>query len=189
MAAILATRFPDKAPEFWAYQATIVRAERNYHGKQWVIYDRQYRREALARKNLNWSVTDPRLYNEAFTGHAKAIPRCTYCLQDDHSAAYRPYFGYFPTPVQWQATMPPSPGDPHYFHVPPLSSQEICRRFNEGRCKQLRCKYRHACTSCNAPHPVVSYAQRLPHQATGRSRSPLRAAPKGGSAFQSGQRF
>ena len=29
MAAILATRFPDKAPEFLAYMAIIVRAERN----------------------------------------------------------------------------------------------------------------------------------------------------------------
>ena len=136
MAAILATRFPDKSPELWAYQATIVRAERNYDGKRWVTYDRQYRREALARKDLNWSVTDPRLYNEAFTGHAKAIPRCTYCLQDDHSAAFcprnptRPYLGYFPTPVPWQATMPS--GDPHY--MTPSSSQEICRCFNEGRC-------------------------------------------------------
>ena len=32
MAAILATRFPDKAPEFLAYMAIIVRAERNYDG-------------------------------------------------------------------------------------------------------------------------------------------------------------
>ncbi len=64
MAAILTTRFPDKAPELFAYQAMIVRAERNYEGKRWVSYDRQFRREALARKDLNWSVTDPRLYNE-----------------------------------------------------------------------------------------------------------------------------
>ena len=64
MAAILATRFPLKAPEFWAYQATIVRAERNYEGTRWVAYDRQFLREALAHRDLNWSVTDMRLYNE-----------------------------------------------------------------------------------------------------------------------------
>lgn len=65
MAAVLCTRFPEKAPELRAYQATIIRAERNYEGKMWVTYDR---RQALAKKDLNWSVTDPRLYNEAFTG-------------------------------------------------------------------------------------------------------------------------
>ncbi len=48
VAAILSTRFPEKAPELFAYQRSIVRVERNYEGKQWVAYDRQYRREALA---------------------------------------------------------------------------------------------------------------------------------------------
>ena len=65
MAAIIATRFPHKALELFTYQATIVQAERNYEGKRWVAYDHQYRREALARKDLNWSITDSRLY-EAF---------------------------------------------------------------------------------------------------------------------------
>ena len=84
MAAILAIRFPEKAPEFLAYQASIVRAERNYEGCQWVLYDRQYRREALARRDLDWSVPNTRLYNEAFTGRARVIPKCSYCLSDDH---------------------------------------------------------------------------------------------------------
>ena len=81
LAAILVTRFPEKAAELFAYQAYIVRAERNYEGIRW---DVQYRREALARKDLNWSMPDSHLYNEAFTGRAKAIARCTYCLQEDH---------------------------------------------------------------------------------------------------------
>jgi len=40
-----------------------------------VVYDRQYRRVALALKDLNWSVPNVRLYNEAFTGRARAGPR------------------------------------------------------------------------------------------------------------------
>ena len=99
LSAVICSRFPDKAPEMFAYQATTVRAERNYEGQQWVTYDRQFRREAPARKDLNWSVTDLRLYNEAFTGRARAIARCSFCLQDDHTDAYctkkpnRPLFG------------------------------------------------------------------------------------------------
>ena len=107
LAAVLCSRFPHKAGELFAYQAAIVRAERNYEGKRWVTYDRQFRRETLARRDLNWSVTDPRLYNEAFTGRARAIAQCTFCLQDDHAAAYcprnpnRPVFGWFPDFPTW----------------------------------------------------------------------------------------
>ena len=90
LAAVVSSRFPEKALELFAYAATIVRAERNYEGQRWVIYNRQHRREALARKDLNWSVSDSRLYNEAFTGRAKAIARCSFCLQDDHSDMYCP---------------------------------------------------------------------------------------------------
>jgi len=86
--AILATRFPDKAQEFLAflaYIAIIVRAERNYDGDRWAVHDRQFRREALARKDLNWSVTNSRLYSEALTRRAWCIARCGFCLTDNHT--------------------------------------------------------------------------------------------------------
>jgi len=76
MAAVLVIRFPNQAPELLAYQASIIREEHNYDGKCWVIYDRQYRREALARKDLNWSEPNSRLYNETFTGSAKSTACC-----------------------------------------------------------------------------------------------------------------
>ena len=43
MAALHSTRFPQKAPELFAYMATVVRAERNYESGRWVTYDRQFR--------------------------------------------------------------------------------------------------------------------------------------------------
>jgi len=74
MVALVVTRFPHKAPQLFAYQAAIARAERNYEAGRWVAYDRQFRREALMRQDLNWSVPDKRLYSEAFTGRARSIP-------------------------------------------------------------------------------------------------------------------
>ncbi len=131
MAAILATRFPEKAPEFLAYQASIVRVERNYEGCQWVLYNRQYRREALARRDLNWSVPNTRLYNEAFIGRAWVIPKCSYCLSDDHLAG----------------SCPVNPAS--------MSKWEPCRNFNEGKCKRSSCRYTHVCLSCHEAHPWV----------------------------------
>lgn len=80
MAAVLCTQFPEKAPELWAYQATIIRAEWNYEGKRWVTYDCQFHWQALTKRDLNWSITDPRLYDDAFTGRARSIVRCSFCL-------------------------------------------------------------------------------------------------------------
>jgi len=53
IAAILTIRYPEKAPEFLGYMAMIVGTERNYEGDRWVVYDQQFKREPLARKDLN----------------------------------------------------------------------------------------------------------------------------------------
>ena len=90
MAALLASRFPEKALELFAYQASIVRAKHNFVDRRWVAFDRCFRREALTPKNLDWPVPNACLYNEAFTGRARAIPRCSFCLQGDHVAQYCP---------------------------------------------------------------------------------------------------
>ena len=100
LAAVLCKKYPDKAAEFWAYQTSILRAARNFEGTAWVAYDRQYRREALARQDLNWSACNARLYNEAFTGRAKAIPRCQHCLSETHASATCPLTTPDPT-VLW----------------------------------------------------------------------------------------
>ena len=158
MAAVLVTRFPEKAPELFAFQATIVRAERNYEGNRWVTYDRQFRREALAQRDLNWSVTDSRLYNEAFTGRARAIARCSFCLQDDHAAPHCPRNPDRMWPNPWLQPFPfPAPmvtAGQLYGAPPPTPShhQEVCRRFNEGRCRQARCRYTHVCKECHMHH-------------------------------------
>ena len=75
---------PHQSAEMWVYQSAIIRAARNFKGTAWVAYDHQYRREALARKDLNWSVVNSRLYSEAFTSRSKVIPRCRYCLSETH---------------------------------------------------------------------------------------------------------
>ena len=152
MAALLASRFPENAPELFAYQASVVRAERNFDNRRWVAYDRCYRREALAQKNLDWSVPNARLYNEAFTGHARAVPRCSFCLQEDHVSQAcprnpnRPWFGWLPAPSHSLQT----PQSPRV-----AQSAECCRRYNDGKCKLSpnTCRYSHCCTECGGPHP------------------------------------
>ena len=86
----------------------------------------------LARKDLNWSTPDTRLYSEALTGRARSFPRCTYSLRDDHSSQHCPQ-----NPdqlwVTWHSGAAPWQGP----SATPIScrSSELCRRFNEGRCR------------------------------------------------------
>ena len=187
MAALLVTRFPLKAPELFAYLAAVVRAERNYEVGRWVAYDRQFRREALARKSLDWSVPDPRLYSEAFTGRAKSIPRCSVCLQDDHLTQRCPqnpdnsWWGWPVGPGHWTA---PSPGQAFGGPRHPRRPREVCRRFNEGLCRLPTCRFIHTCSACNGDHAAIHCNKG--HQ---RDRSPSRMLTAQPRFNQSGPRY
>ena len=75
MAAILSSVYPEKAPHFFAYLRTITKASRTFQSSAWASYDTAYRRQAANRGSLDWGVVDAALYNEAFAGRAKIIPR------------------------------------------------------------------------------------------------------------------
>lgn len=146
-----------------------------YEGKRWVKYDCQFRREALSYKDLNWSVINSCLYNETFTGRARAIPRCSYCGQDDHGEATcshnpnRPMLAFFPNMSTWPGYMlPPNAGTSH-----------LWRDLNEGRCKRQHCKYQHLCNKCHGNHPQVDCTYIPPVAGPNRSCSPHRSTPRG----------
>ena len=65
---------------------SIIRVHRNYEDGAWMAYDVAYRRQALARQDLHWSRVGNALYNEAFTGRARAIPRCKHCLGENDAS-------------------------------------------------------------------------------------------------------
>ena len=151
MAAVITSMFPEKAPELFSYQGSIVQAERNFDNHRWVSYDRCYRWEALANKDLNWSVPNLRLYNEAFTGHARSILRCSHCLQEDHTSwecPRNPTRQWYPWPPQDTMALP------NPTRQPCQQSSKRCRRFNEGRCRHsaTTCRYLHKCLECWGPH-------------------------------------
>ena len=150
MAAVLVSRFPEKAPELWAYQSTILNVAHSYEGATWVAYDQQYRREMLARKDLNWSVPNSRLYNEAFTGRARFMPRCQHCLSEDHGSTGCPQHpnpmvvGWFQPPSNLPlSTLPSLPPPTLAVSQPKTPGQEVCRNFNNGRCRFSQCRFLH----------------------------------------------
>ena len=179
---MLVSRFPEKGPELWAYQSTILNAAHSYEGATWVAYDRQFRREMLARKDLNWSIPNSRLYNEAFTGRAKMMQRYQYCLSEDHGSTGCPQhpnpmiLGWFQPPAalpQPSALTSVAPSLPSTSARPP--GTKVCRNFNAGRCNFGRCRYNHVCSDCAGPYNALSCPRRTAALGPPRNRPPQRA--------------
>ena len=178
----MTSRFPEKAAELWAYQTTILHAAHAYEGANWVAYDRLYRREMLAKKDLNWSVPNARLYSEAFTGRAKRHLPCPHCLSEDHMAAACPH-NPNPPIVSWLQGPPQlqfGPSNPQLLSGPasllprPAGQQEVCQNFNTSRCRYTRCRFLHVCADCSGPHAALLCPNRhaAPGGRTSRGRVP-----------------
>ena len=180
LVSVLTTRFPDKAPELMAYMRAIVHAQRTYFGEGWVTYDACYRRQAAATKTLNWSQINFTLYNEAFTGRAKPLPRCSYCLSEHHRSADCQDAPDVPTPSRKRMSM--GRNEP----ILDPSAVQLCRLFNDpsgNRCRYKACKFAHLCMdpSCRGHHPQSECPRgrgrsARPSTSTSSSRSPGRRA-------------
>ena len=104
---VLSRAYPQMAPEFMAYQATIIKCCRDFDGIAWAQYDRIYRHQVAQIKDLCWSKLNPTLtlYSLCFAGKAKRHVACTFCLSDIHSSDQCPdnpakFF------LLWQQPMP-----------------------------------------------------------------------------------
>ena len=175
MAAILSAVFPDKAPHFVVYMRTIARVSRTFESTAWASYDVAYRRQAANRGSLDWGTIDTGLYNDAFTGRAKAIPRCSYSLANTHVAGECPDA---PLPRQQAPTLPQDKPMRSLVRSPSLlpraaAEVEICRLYNApggSRCRFLLCRYAHLCESCHTPHSASECPDKWRGQ---RTRSPM----------------
>ena len=174
MAAILSSAYPEKAPHLLAHFRTVVRAARNFEGVAWATYDAVCRRQAANRGSLDWGAIDNTLYSEAFTGRARVVPRCSYCLDDTH-ASHECSFAPVPASASRmgcnlrleESCKPPHSACPRAPR--PAATQDICRLFNANMCRFQRCKYAHICSRCRLPHPAADCDR---SHSSARSRTP-----------------
>ena len=146
-------QFPEKAAELWAYQTSILHTVHAYEDSTWVAYDRLYRQEMLAKKDLNWFV---RLYSEALTGRAKRHPQCPHCLSEDHMG---------PTTLthrSWDGSRAPphcKGARPRARKLPPPLRRNPGRSTATSICRFTRCCFLHVCSECSGPHSAVHCPQ------------------------------
>jgi len=170
MVGVLSTKYPDKVPEFMAYQALIVKCSRDYEGFGWVLYDRAFRRQVAVTRDLNWSKLNPTLHSLCMAGKARKNKFCALCLSDNHSSDQCPeaWQGLLPATYFGQHGPPPACPFPQPGLIPRLAGfghptafpfgsppVPVCRLFNkpEGpRCTFNPCKYAHVCALCKGQH-------------------------------------
>ena len=149
LAGVLTTKYAAFAPEFMAYQRTIVHAQRTFAGDGWSTYDMSYRRNAAARKSLHWSHIDFNLYNEIFTGAARALQRCKLCSSEYHKTQEC----YLADQYSYSSSGHITSSAGHAATV----AVDICHLFNTrsgNQCRYKPCRYIHVCSNCHGYHPA-----------------------------------
>ncbi len=170
--ALLSVRYPSKTPHFMAYLRMITRASRNFEGVAWATY-MAYRRLAASHRSLDWAVSDTALYNEAFTGWAKLIRSCIYCLADSHESKDCTF-----APEESATTPRPSRPPQTASARSGTGMVEVCMLFNKltgSQCRFKLCRYAHICSKCRRGGHSASECEPQQQKAfRNRSRSPGR---------------
>ena len=135
---------------------TITWVSRDFAGLAWVRYDASFRRHAAITGNKRWSQINPSLYSICFTGCAQVQSRCELCMSAAHSVC----LGCGSRSGADQSSCCVLSSSAREWPERP-ASVEICRLFNENRCRFPKCRYRHVCTKCGESHPAVSCTQGL----------------------------
>lgn len=130
---------------FMAYQRPIIKVHQSFVGEGWITYDSCYRQKAANIKSLEWGKVDFNLYNEIFTGRAKAMPHCVACPDVPNLAD-------------------PQRGGPQHKSLDTVGhTGSVYGLFNSCQGNQCTyapyCKFPHLCSTCAGCHPQ----SRCPH--------------------------
>ena len=148
-----------------AYLVTITRVSQDFSSLARVRYDAAFRHQAAITGNRKWSQINPSLYSICFTGCAQALTCCELCLSSTHTT--NQCILAADSDLELLARLKAVESTVVYLATQhqnalkvyrPLST-EICRLYNDNRCRFLKCRYRHACLKCNGDHPASSCLQ------------------------------
>jgi len=145
--SVLAPSYPDAVPELLAYMLEIVGQAKRFRGKTWVLYDATFRRQAAASGNRRWSEVNGTLHASCYSGEAPAGLGCQLCMSMSHTTRECSLRG-----VEEGVSSAPAAQDRPMWRPP---SGEVCRSWNENRCRYRLCRHTHVCSNCGGNHPAT----------------------------------
>lgn len=150
-AAVLCSRYPAKAKELWAYQATMISEHRRCGGKGWSVYDALFRQQITSMEAVDFSKINQGLYATTFLAYGGRGQFCQSCLASDHNhseCALHPNQS-LPVVRVGQAAVPQVRDEGSQRRQDRKRSVKgPCFAWNDGMCTGPYCRYSHVCSKC-----------------------------------------
>ena len=174
-AAVICNKYPEKARELWAYQATLIGEHRRCGGRGWLLYDSAFRQHVSSLESTDFSRINQGLYSTTFLAYRGKGQFCQNCMLSDHSQEECALNPSRSVPV---VRLRDSGGPTSREDSWSSRSQDhkrtprgACFAWNDGNCSNLSCRYSHMCSRCGSrDHRRPSCRVRLGEPAMKRER-------------------
>ena len=157
-AAVVASRYPEKTKELWAYQATIIAEAQRCGGRGFVSYDSTFRQQMLSFESTDFSRINQSLYSTTFLSMRGKGQCCSMCNLPDHGREDCALNPSRTVPVvHMKESAAPTKVDPRGGSGEPRRKRPrrgACFAWNDGSCKSSSesCKFEHVCSYCFGNH-------------------------------------
>ena len=154
-AAVVCSKYPEKAREMWAYQAMMISEFRRCGGRGWRLYDTAFRQHATSLESTDFSRINQGLYATTFLAYGGKGQFCQSCMMSDHTHEECALHPNRAVPV---VRIRESGGMGMREEARPSRGLErrraprgACFAWNDGKCTGPYCRFSHVCSRCGSP--------------------------------------
>ena len=154
-ASVICSKYPEKARELWAYQATIISEFRRCGGGGWRLYDSAFRQHISSLESTDFSRINQGLYSTTFLAYGGKGQFCQSCMSSDHTHDECALHPKRSVPVI-QITESARGAVKEDSRLPRGQERKrlargACFAWNDGRCTTPLCRFSHVCSRCLSP--------------------------------------
>ena len=153
-AAVICSKYPNKARELWAYQAMMVAEHRRCGGRGWLLYDSTFRQQRTSLEEADFSQLNQAIYTTTFLAYGGKGQFCSRCLGADHMQEECVLHPNACVPVVRFKDQPRGgKREDRYQHYEARRSWKgPCYAWNDSKCSAPYCRFEHACSRCGGEH-------------------------------------
>ena len=149
-ATLICSKYPEKARELWAYQATMISDFGRSRGEGWWLYNTAFRQHISSLESTDFSKINQGLYSTTFLAHGGKGQFCQSCMLSDHTDEECALHPKRSVPViqiaeSTRGAVKEDPQFPRGKERKRLVRGDVCFAWNYGRCTTPFRRYSHVC--------------------------------------------
>ena len=150
-AAVMCSKYPEKARKIWAYQVTMISKFCRCGGREQRLYDTSFDQHAASLELTDFNKINQGLYTTPFLTYGGNGQFCQSCMMLDHSHEECALHLNWVVPVVCIRESA-SGGMREEVCLPRgLEYRGACLAWNDGWCTIPYCKFSHVCSQCTSP--------------------------------------